>query len=228
MCGDIGNPLFPNYEEFLGQMSSQFIEVFLISGNHEYYHVTSSKNKYTMNEIDSIIENICKRFPNIHYLNNKSIELKPNITVAGTTLWSQIFENHEMIMKYHNDYRLIHTTTDKLLSINDTNKMNEKNRQWLESEIEKAQLHNRKLIIISHHMPSYCLIDKKYQNNWSNSAFSNHLDHLIKPPVVAWLYGHSHNYHHTIINNVYCGINAVGYMEENTGYNTNETFEIES
>ena len=42
LAGDIGYPEHPNYEKFLSFISGKFKYVFLITGNHEYYHLNNN------------------------------------------------------------------------------------------------------------------------------------------------------------------------------------------
>ena len=65
LAGDIGNPFSKNnyYEKFIEEMSKKFEKVFLISGNHEYYH----------NNIDMVeekIKTVTSKYNNVTYLQN--------------------------------------------------------------------------------------------------------------------------------------------------------------
>lgn len=65
LAGDIGNPFSKNnhYEKFIEEMSKKFEKVFLISGNHEYYH----------NNIDMVeekIKTVTSKYMNVTYLQN--------------------------------------------------------------------------------------------------------------------------------------------------------------
>lgn len=67
-----------------------------------------------------------------------------------------------------------------------------------------------KLVVLTHHLPSFRLIVPKYKGHFASCCFASHLDHLIKDTIIMWLYGHYHCVVETNINEVYCGINAIG------------------
>ncbi len=83
LLGDIGNPFKNNYKEFLIHTSKNWDKVFLIAGNHEYYH-----NK---DNVDDKIKDIISSFNNVYYLNNDKYEFL-NYTILGTTLWSKLIK----------------------------------------------------------------------------------------------------------------------------------------
>jgi len=227
LCGDIGNPSFPNYKEFLSNMATKFSKVFLISGNHEYYQIFNKNEKLDIDKTDQLINELCSSFNNVYYLNNNSYQLTDKLTIIGTTLWSNIFENHEMISRYMNDYNCIYIG-NRLFNINDSTRLNYINSQWIESQISEAQQKGKKLIVLTHHMPSYKMIIPKYTGHFASCCFANHLDKLIRDPIIIWLCGHSHCCVENNINGIYCGINAVGYLKEKTGYELNKYIEVAS
>lgn len=227
LCGDIGNPLFPNYTDYLHAVSRQFKRVFLVSGNHEYYQVFNIEKK-TISQINQTIQDICDRFPNVDFINNRTIDVEGNISIAGTTLWS--YTPPERIMHGHRvmgDYHCIYNDNGNTFTPHDSNSLNARNVSWLVNQIDLTKQRNRRLIVLSHHMPSHQLIADKYKGSALSVFFANQLDHLLKPPVVAWLCGHSHDHQNKLINGVYCGINAVGYYKETTGYKNDQVLELD-
>ncbi|ARF11692.1 metallophosphatase [Klosneuvirus KNV1] len=66
LLGDIGHPNKPLYSEFLKYCSKNWDKVFLLSGNHEY-----EQKKYSMKDIDHMIQCHVSKYHNISYLNNK-------------------------------------------------------------------------------------------------------------------------------------------------------------
>jgi predicted phosphodiesterase len=51
LCGDIGSPTQDSYWEIIKWANTNYKHVFLITGNHEYYH-----KELTMDEIDEHIK----------------------------------------------------------------------------------------------------------------------------------------------------------------------------
>ena len=184
LCGDIGNPMSPTYKKFIHKMSKKYQRVLLISGNHEYYqrgHNLSIESPI-INIIDNQINAIVKKYRNVYYLNNKTINLW-GYTIAGTTLWSKY--------KNVNQYETIIPQEYK------------KNVEWLSNTINN----NNKLIILTHHLPTEKILYKyKYKNN--QDRFVSDLEYLIKDPVKYWFCGHSHIQNEIMLNGVKIAINA--------------------
>jgi len=186
LLGDIGHPNKPLYSEFLKYCSKNWDKVILLSGNHEYM-----QPKYSMKDIDDMIQSNVNKYPNITYLNNQKLILD-NHLILGTTLWSDS------------------TKTAPGHKIND---LYYDSLQWLKGNIKQNT--NKDIVVLTHYLPSYKLIIPKYHGYKTKFQYASNLDHLIKRPVKAWLCGHSHCQLEKYINGVYCGINTLGYPHEN-------------
>lgn len=199
LAGDIGNPFSKNnhYEQFIEEMSKKFDKVFLISGNHEYYH----------NNIDMVeerIKTIVSKYMNVTYLQN-SYEDYNNIRWIGSTLWSQL-DNPK---KFINDIYIPNMTVDRY------NMLHCMAVKSIEEMIKDSKL---PCIVISHHMPSYHLISKEYYDENYNMWFASHMDNIIeehKDKLLGWIYGHTHRANNSMINNIPMYCNPVGYKGEN-------------
>jgi predicted phosphodiesterase len=86
LLGDIGNPLKPEYREFLWEMSDRFGQVFVVAGNHEYY-----ANEVSLT--NRLIESICAQRDNLHFLNASSVKWG-DFLVLGATLWAYAPPEH--------------------------------------------------------------------------------------------------------------------------------------
>jgi Icc-related predicted phosphoesterase len=89
------------------------------------------------------------------------------------------------------------------------------------------------VIMITHHLPSYSLIDPKYMKSKGsigptglNQYFASHLDDLIKSPIKAWICGHTHTGFEKRINDVTVYCNPGGYPGENEGLNMNKFIDL--
>lgn len=72
---------------------------------------------------------------------------------------------------------------------------------------------NYKIIIITHHLPSYHLIIKKYRGYKNLDRFANSLEYIMNPkhtlnPPRFWISGHSHCIFTNKIYNTICHINT--------------------
>ncbi|MEM0353939.1 MAG: metallophosphoesterase [Thermoplasmata archaeon] len=188
LLGDIGNPFKHSYKDFIQHISGAYEKIFLLTGNHEYWWNSD------MQKVDDKIKSIANNFSNVYFLNNDVHYISNDYVILGTTLWSCVY-NPTPKMKFYNNLFV-------------------KNVQWIEEQINKHS--KKKIIMITHHLPSYKLIIKKYRTpSYQNilDRYASHLDYLIKPPIKYWLCGHSHCILETFINGVYCGINASDFRQ---------------
>ena len=211
-------------------MSKQYKNVFILSGNHEFYQREKQRSILRVSEQ---IQSVCNQFTNVHYLNNKKFDVPDtNIRLIGSTLWTKMDSQMErdLALHYMNDYRCIYTdikiTKSMLISPFYTSELNRINVEFISQQINVAKKENKRIIVLSHHLPSHDLIPPQYKNDPLNCAFANHLDHLLCNPIVAWLCGHTHNAIQKTINGVYCAVNPIGYAEENSGYDPERVLEI--
>ncbi|AYV82461.1 MAG: metallophosphatase [Hyperionvirus sp.] len=218
ICGDLGLPYVDSYDNFLSKCSQNFKNVFLIAGNHEYYQWKRKEGqKMTMGEVDSLIETLTKKYANVRYLNNKYHVLDNKFAIIGTTLWSEIKPiNYYYAQNGLNDYNQIYSSPDMLITPRYTDQKFTENSEWLQKTMD--ELRDKKLIIMSHHLPSKKLIHKKYGESPLNCCFASDLEHLMKGNVKYWLSGHTHSSFNMRINNTTCIVNPKGYRNENPAY----------
>lgn len=232
LLGDIGYPTLENYKNFIEDCSRNFLKVFVITGNHEYYTLHPKQNM-NMNMIDQLIQNICSSFTNVYFLNNEEHILcsapdKSNdIILVGTTLWSKISQ-HELkyIQENINDYKNILDSNNVLISCKYINKLFTINLQWLAQKLEEHR--DKTIIVLTHHSPSYKSISTMYKNCQGNSAFANNLVPFItqNTNIKYWLFGHTHATSNFVIGQTICCANPAGYNHfdqlENQEYKKNQ------
>lgn len=204
LAGDIGYPGTRQYSEFITHTSKLYDNVFLICGNHEYY-------KKTLEEVPEIIKNTIKNLKNIYFLDNEFILYK-DIYIIGTTLWSHI-QDHTL-SKYISDFTHIQN-----FSVDKYNELYQNNINFLENTLNIVKNHNKKCIIITHHLPSFQMIHKKYEKYGNmNQLFANNCEKFIDDSVLFWACGHSHTYVRKFINGVDIICNPKGYPSEYSEY----------
>lgn len=212
LLGDIGNPRTKKYQNFLKDTSSKFDKIFLISGNHEYWNLHEHEIKLNKNEIDCIIYETVSKYNNIIYLNNATVNID-NVQIVGSTLWSNIPQDKLEDAKYRmGDCNNIYNNNEKIIP----EQINELHNECV-NYIEKIVNENndKKVVVLSHHCPSYQYLTEKYKHSNINYAFASNLDYLIKEPICAWLSGHTHGIINKKINGVICSINCQGYSKQN-------------
>jgi hypothetical protein len=212
--GDIGNPLVPSYWSFLQDCTNKYKNVLFTTGNHEYYCRTL-RQRYSIDQIDELIRERAKEIPNLHFLQKDSIVID-DIQYVGCTLWTKIPKQDELIIRESmNDYEQIYKSEDKLILPKDTTEIHNDHIKWLNTVLENNN-NLEKTIVITHHLPSERLIDKKYKKYYElNHAFYTNLENMIKPNIKLWVIGHTHTAKEITINNIPLIVNPLGYKNEN-------------
>ncbi len=215
LAGDIGNPFQENYDIFMKFINTNFKKTFVITGNHEYYNKTK-----TINEINEHLNNYFKQYTNISFLNN-NFEYYENYCFIGTTLWSKITNFNNKINDVYN------------IKDFDCKKYNNLNIQCVDF-LKKTLNNNSNCIVITHHLPSYSLIDEKYKtqsmdpyNQWFYCDLYN-LITLNKDKIKCWFYGHTHTKSIKMIHDIYFLCNPIGYPNENDDINFDLNIEFKT
>lgn len=211
LAGDILNLYCDYTDKFLEYVSKTWKKVFIISGNHEYYH-----KKKTLKEIHKYLTLLYKKYGLI-FLNNESFELDDYL-IIGRTLWSKPDkENFIDIISYSNDFENINLDNGKL-NIYSYESMFNKDLKYLEKMI--LDNYNKKIIVVSHHVPHIFSKDKT-----TYSMFFSDLDYLVKKKnVVAWICGHSHSTKSNPELKIY--LNQIGYPDEKRKINKKYIIDI--
>jgi len=182
LAGDIGSLYKLNQlSTFLKKLCSHFQLVLYTLGNHEFYYFNESNLK-TMNELLDDLMVIKEKIPNLYILNRSSLLIN-GICFSGATLWSKAECN---IPKYI--VKINEMTTKLYLD------MHEEDLAYINSMIRYCKKKNYKHVIITHHCPSYRVLDRTYKNNNRfASLYATNLDHLLrKNNVDTWISGHNH------------------------------------
>lgn len=231
LAGDIGYP--EHVLELVEDMSPHFLAIVFITGNHEYYDVTSTKE-----EIDGVLEAAFEKIDNAHFLNNSSVVIE-GVTFLGSTLWSDITDklwSMGNIRHQLNDFRLIKYYPEEsdeelhgfLRSVT-PEKIAEWNKEattYLKDTLTRT---SGEVVVVTHFSPSVKSMHNKYFGDVLNPYFHNSLENLMLEHKVTWLHGHTHSSAKYSLGetDVYC--NPWGYFDiyvENPEYEPQLTIEV--
>ncbi len=197
LAGNIGNPASPAYYNFLSAMSVKFQLVFVVLGNKEYEVMT----------LDSVKPFICNQLrnygiSNVHVLDNGYYDMTVDdvrIRIIGSTMWPHIAE--PCIFRLSG----IRVKT-RVNYINFAFVVNLEHRRCfdaLANHVLSAVQDDRKVILLTHYIPSYQLVPAEYHDSTNIEYMaSNDLWPLFGNPVVAWFYGHSSRRHSEMVEEV--------------------------
>ena len=197
ICGDIGNPEHPNFQEFIYQIRPKYNNVFFVPGNHDF-KCSAKYNHKNVIKYEPILQKICKD-NSIYYLNKNKVNFEYNTVVAGCTLWSYPIVDRKNLNTVKHRQVIEHT------------QIHQDHCNWLIKCIDEAKEQNKEIIILTHYVPTIKLIEDKYikRGHERISWFYSNLEYLIKRPVREWYCGHTHSIRERIINGVTCGVNAI-------------------
>lgn len=199
---------------FIQQLIPYWKHIFIVNGNHEYYGGTVSK---ALRLQSSWIEEY-KWSKTVHVLEKTGFDINEHVRVIGCTLWSRVpVWAERQVTEEINDYEQIHQCT-----VQDTNQWHEESVRWLFDEIDNSQ---KFLIVITHYAP---LMKKTSSPEYEekelrmvNHAFASDLNGLLQPPVMLWVFGHTHYV------TDFFQPNGVRVVSNALGYQENEEYKID-
>ena len=107
-----------------------------------------------------------------------------------------------------------------------------RDRSYIEMMVKNAPI-DKKIVVVTHHSPSYLSIVPKYADNYEmNGGYHNDLSKFIldNPRISTWVHGHTHKVLDYKIGDTRIVCNPRGYegatYNENTGWNPNLLLEI--
>jgi Icc-related predicted phosphoesterase len=183
--------------------------VIYILGNHEFYH----------QDYDEIMDFWKKiEISNFYFLENSTIELS-SIRFLGAILWTDLNKRNKKDIEAAkiglNDFRMIRKDTRKFTP-EDSIILHNQSIKWLKAELKKE--YKGKTVIITHHLPSYLSVHKKFEKSPITPCFYSDLNYIIKKnKIKLWIHGHTHESFDYLLNNTRIICNPRGYcnFEEN-------------
>jgi predicted phosphodiesterase len=204
LLGDIGYPESKIYQQFVKMCAEVFSNVFLLYGNHEYYSKrTRFKPTLTMSQkkdhAKTLPDNVCcldNSCVYIHKTTNKTnVKLKETdnptdfVKLIGCTLWSDI--SSPDIANTINDYALVYTDENVLLTPRDTKQMFQDSKRFVLEEINKEP--GIDCVLLTHHGTHRVCNGELHKNSEIATAFFTDIPELLTfKNLKACINGHTH------------------------------------
>jgi len=213
LAGDIGYIGHESYQThpFWDWASSNFKQVLVVPGNHEFYR------GYDLSNLKEGTRQSIRK--NIHWFYN-AIVVIDDVEFILTALWSKINSHAELIIKSRvADFRYIKYNGGRLTPAI-FNKMHTGCVDFLKRTLEKPS--KKKRIVVTHHLPTSQCMNDEFKGSILNGAFVAELDDLIlNSGADYWIYGHSHrNVNEVTIGATKLICNQLGYVSrrENSSF----------
>lgn len=188
LAGDIGPGT--EHKDFILELCEKFKFVVYVPGNHEFY-----RGEYW--EVQSKWRLISENVNNLYYLDNDYLDIE-DVRIIGSTLWTDML-NNDPIAKVNcsmgvADYKAIlidDGVQKRLLEPDDTIKFHKKSREFIENTLKNTT--DKKVIVVTHHLPLPALNHPNFYNSSINGAFYSDLGEITNSyDIDYWIYGHSH------------------------------------
>lgn len=225
------------YTEKVKSLCNTFREVLMVPGNHEYYGTNIERTHNKLQMMSSEIENFVFLQDGLHFIDD--------VMVIGSTLWTSL-SNNDPLTKYDagrvmNDYRFIRHGPvgygwKRKLTTDDTMMFHKRSVQFIDKSLDEfidvKYPEMTKVLVMSHHAPSFRSVSPEFRRSNINGAYCSDLDQLIydKAPDV-WVHGHVHSSFDYMIGDTRVLCNPQGYFLkngtfENKDFDKNFTFTL--
>ncbi|KAK3331650.1 Metallo-dependent phosphatase-like protein [Cercophora scortea] len=196
LAGDIG--CLSHYDEYLSFLQRQTVRykrVFLVLGNHEYYHLSRSAGLEKARQMEK--EPVLAGKVTLLQQDSYTIPEQPDVTLLGCTLWSFIpREASAAISSVMNDFKHIEGWT-----VDAQNEVHAADLAWLHKEVEMIRRDakqqgssKRTVVVVTHHAPLTAgTSSPSHKGSPLNAAFATNVCESGNwQPVRYWVFGHTH------------------------------------
>lgn len=179
LAGDIGSLYrFEQLTYFFKKLSAQFKRIIYVPGNHEWYKLQNFQS-LPMNVLNMRLLSLEDDIDNLHVLNQTSMIID-DICICGATLWSRA----TCIIPHF----IVRTPSIRY----SYNRIHDSHLKYICNMISYCLTLGLKLLVITHHVPTYDLIAERANSPYI-SLYASHLDRLLSSKYVhTWICGHIH------------------------------------
>jgi len=187
------------YKAFLRDNIGRYKKTLLITGNHEHW------GKYAREKVRArmaqMVAELNLEFGRdaVEFMDQRTLDLEDGlIRVIATPLWSEVRESSKATVEAHvSDYgRIPGDVTSEV-----TTSWHFEELEWLQREIKRCEKDGKKAVVLTHHTPTRGIPNRAhvapepfcFSDSAVTDAFSTSLEYMIQPPIVAWLFGHTHH-----------------------------------
>ncbi len=211
------------YRDFLERINKEFPVTLMVAGNHEFYHGKWDQTLETMRSEVAPYENI-------RFLENDIFDYN-GVRFIGSTLWTDMDKQDPLalinIKYFMNDFKVIKHEKRGYKPIDpmDTVMRHIKSLKFIydNSWVDDIE----KIVVVSHHAPTFRSIGKDYVDHDSNPAYASDLAYFICniPEIKLWAHGHIHSPSDYMVGD-YCRVvaNPRGYASES--YDTYPDYKV--
>ena len=187
-------------------------------GNHEFYKffdIGTLRDGYQM----EIRPNVFSHYNDVVRIGETDVIL--------STLWSYIPPEQAAYTKrvVSDFHRILYR--GELLSCHAFNEEHFRCLRFIKEAVAASEAAHK--IVVSHHVPSFRMLDPRFEGSQANGAFTVELeDYIAQSDIEYWVYGHSHSNIDAVIGGTKCISNQLGYVshEEHLSFSPCKAFTV--
>jgi len=230
LAGDIGLVKKEyTYRDFIADTCDRFKKVIWIMGNHEFYGANFPTAL-------AKVWNATLEHTNLEVVDKETVVID-DVAFVCATLWTSMDNNNIMTMNdaklWMNDYKHIRTgpTSEpwrrKLAPI-DTVAAHLRAKEYIFPEIVKQKEDGKKVVVVTHHLPSFQSIPERFRGESLNGAYASELfEDIMETQPDIWCHGHTHGSSDYMIGNTRILCNPRGYHGHELNPDFNDSFTID-
>ena len=212
ICTNICRPTNNIPKLFFNEATKHYKKVFVVLGNHDYWMPDGVIDETTPS-FYTIPDYLKKNYGNdkVVFLENDGVEVD-GVYLYGCTMWTDVppYEQH-MVGQRMNDYRFMFKDVGEYVNVQDTVSINHSSFEQLKKFVESHK--DDKLVVMTHHAPSFMSCNKKYQGDYLNVAYANRFENfIINNNIKVWCHGHMHDSSDYVIGDTRVLCNPCGYL----------------
>ena len=224
LAGDIGVLASPRtYARLIDNLSKRFMYVFWIEGNHEFYHGNIDKHS------------VSSTLHEWHNVFTKMLVLpEEKIVVLGCTLWSD-FDGGSPLSMFEanqgmNDFKIVRKGVEySKFKAENARAIHHVQKRALFNNIEQYKNLGYKVVVVTHHHPSFKGVGTDYVGDSLNGAYCSELfEDIQRTGPDIWCCGHIHEHKTYMVADTTVICNPLGYPWESTGFDSKYTFNLKN
>jgi len=231
LAGDVTSKV-DQAAKFVAALEHRFITVIYVPGNHEYYkHIYQDwpDKIYEQFHLHGVENTKCPG-------NDVRTFMVDGVKFITGTLWGECStrpDYNEDLSRCIADFHWIgvreYGREDLYMTPTVMRRISGEHKKLIRDELARAK--EDKVIVVTHHLPTYDAVSLRFRVSTTNGAFVNRCDDIIAPNECPnmWLFGHTHDHQEFVKDGILFCANPVGYRSEwGTNYNSyNEHMFIE-
>jgi hypothetical protein len=223
LLGDVAPLSDPILPRFLEWCSERFETILWIPGNLEIWESGGYASSLER------MKTFAGTYPNIHILDKEGMYSDDGVILLGCPLWYRPYE--DVMLHYGGKVWIKPEPVPTHSGL--FYQLHRDQVQWLSNKIKDSQ---KPIVVLSYYAPLMAFLEEEWVQDTENSLHAPELENLLRPPVVAWLFGHCHRAIEYTYSwngttgeetNVLLTNNPRGYPEEKSGFRRDAVLRID-